>query len=78
MPHYFYIPMPRGDIAPYPPSRKSTLARSPVRIPKPDLKAEIADLLNESPENVADSSRNYVRLYVRDLQAAVKQMMGKP
>jgi hypothetical protein len=48
-----------------------------ARIPEPDLQAEIKSLVSVSPEFVADSSRNYVRLYVRDLQMALRQMMER-
>jgi hypothetical protein len=48
---------------------------TPVSLPADTLQREIYRLLRISPEFVADSSRNYQRLYVRDCHAAIRRLL---
>jgi hypothetical protein len=47
---------------------------TPVSLPADTVQREINRLLRISPEYVADSSRNYQRLYVRDCHALIQKL----
>jgi hypothetical protein len=56
-------------------SSRTLSPMTPARIPEEDLSGELRSLLSIPPESVADASRNCVRLYVRDLQTALRELI---